>query len=109
MGVMSWIFTVVMALSLAFASYRRAKKAGLWSWSKFLFAIGFAFFETALVTVPVIVLNPKSAYFWPAYGAAWVLAAVFFVLFILKARKWKLPDGRTSLEAEAEVNGKKQG
>jgi Na+/melibiose symporter-like transporter len=106
---MSWIFTVLMALSLAFASYKRAKRAGLWSWPKFLFAIGFALFETALVTVPVIVLNPKNPYFWPAYGVAWVIAAVFFVLFIIVMRKWKLPDGRTSLEAEAEVNGKEAG
>jgi hypothetical protein len=100
---MGWIFSVVMVLVFAFAAYRRAKQAGLWSWSKFAFTLGFLLFEILVVTTPLMFLSMNSRYFWPAYSAAWVLGAVFFALFIIRARKWKLPNGKTSLEAEREI------
>jgi hypothetical protein len=35
----------------------------------------------------------------PAFITAWVIAALNFVWFIIVCRRWKLPDGRTSLQA----------
>ena len=101
---MWWIVSVLMALYFAFVGYKRSKRAGLWSWSKFAFSLGFALIEVVIVTAPLLFLNLNSRFFWPVYGAAWAVAAVFFVLFIIKARQWKLPDGRTSLQAEREAN-----
>jgi hypothetical protein len=35
----------------------------------------------------------------PTYVAACILAALNFIWFIIVMRRWKLPDGRTSLQA----------
>ena len=99
---MWWIVSVLMAGYFAFAGYARAKRAGLWSWSKFFFSIGFALFEGAVISAPLFVMSTNSPYFVPVYVAAWVVAAVLFVWFIMKARKWKLPDGKSSLQGPSE-------
>jgi ABC-type transport system involved in Fe-S cluster assembly fused permease/ATPase subunit len=104
---MGWLIPVVMALCFAFLGYSRAKRAGVWSWSKFFFSVGFALFEGALISAPLLVMSTNSPYFWPAYIAAWVVAAALFVWFIVKARKWKLADGRTSLEADREQRSRR--
>ena len=104
---MGSIFLVLLTACFAFAGYRRAKRAGLWSWPKFFFSIGFLLFETLLVSLPLFLINMKSPYFWPVYAAGWVAAAVLFVWFMLKARKWKLGGGRTSLQAEQKLTGEK--
>jgi hypothetical protein len=97
---MGWIFSLLLALGFAFAGYSRAKRAGLWSWSKFAFTLGFAALECVIVIAPIALGKLSSPYFWPVYIAAWIVAAANFVWFILVCRRWKLGDGRTSLEAE---------
>jgi len=42
----------------------------------------------------------NSRWFWWIYGAGWLIAAFNFIWFIIACRRWKLPDGRTSLQAE---------
>jgi hypothetical protein len=44
-------------------------------------------------------MNPNGPHFFAVYIAAWVVALGLMVGFIIQARRWKLPDGRTSLEA----------
>jgi hypothetical protein len=104
---MWWIFSVLMALFYAYTAYARAKRKGLWSWSKFFLTIGFILFEAALISAPLLVLNTNSPYFWPVYGASWVVAAALFVWFLIQARKWKFPNSKTSLEAERELTRSK--
>jgi hypothetical protein len=103
---MGWIFFVILTIVMAIAGIRRAQRAGLWSWSKFAFTLGFAALEVAIVTAPLALIDLKSRYFWLVYGAAWVVAAGNFVWFIIEARRWKLPNGKTSLEADREQGQK---
>ncbi len=92
----------MLALQVGFIviGIRREEKAGLWSWTKFLFALGFAAVEVALVIVPVLAIDQVSQWFWWAAGAGWLFAALNFIWFIIACRRWKLPDGRTALQAE---------
>jgi hypothetical protein len=99
---MWWIFFVVMQVVIIWAGIQREQRAGLWSWSKFVFAIGFAGLECMLVTAPIFFFDLKSPKFMPSFIAAWVVAAGNFVWFIIVMRRWRLPDGRTSLEASRE-------
>ena len=99
---MLWIGSVVLVLSMAVAGIRKAQRAGTWSWSKFGFTLGFLAFVVAIVTAPVLLMDLNSPRFLPVYIAAWIVAAGLFVWFIIAARRWKLPDGRTSLEADRE-------
>src|ERR1700683_3295433 len=103
---MGWIFFVILTAVMAIAGIRRAQRAGLWSWSKFAFTLGFAGLEVAIVTAPLAFVGLKSQYFWLTYGAAWVVAAGNLVWFIIPARRWKLPNGNTSLEADREQRQK---
>lgn len=96
---MWWIVFVVLQLVLVVTGIRKEQRAGVWSWSKFLFAIGFAFLEVGIVLSPLYFLGLENRWFWWAFGAAWVVAAINFVWMIIVARRWKLPDGRTSLQA----------
>jgi hypothetical protein len=97
---MIWILMFALQIGFIVVGIRREEKAGLWSWSKFLFALGFAAVEVALVIVPVLTLDQNSRLFWWILGAGWLIAALNFVWFIIACRRWKLPDGRTSLQAE---------
>ncbi|HVN92440.1 MAG TPA: hypothetical protein VMT38_02025 [Terracidiphilus sp.] len=99
---MYWIGILALILVLAFARYQKVKRAGLWSTSKFFFTLGFAAVVSFVVIAPILLIDMKSPFFWPAFAAGWVVAAGLFVGYIIKARKWKLPDGRTSLEADRE-------
>jgi hypothetical protein len=54
----------------------------------------------ALVIVPVLTLDQNSRWFWWILGAGWLVAALNFIWFIITCRRWKLPDGRTTLQAE---------
>jgi hypothetical protein len=42
---------------------------------------------------------PPCTYFVPVFAAAWVAAGLNFIWMVIVARRWKLPDGRTSLQA----------
>jgi hypothetical protein len=99
---MIWILMLVLQVYFIVVGIRREEKAGLWSWSKFFFALGFAAVEVALVIVPVLTLDPDSRRFWWIVGAAWLIAVLNLIWFIIACRRWKLPDGRTSLEAEGD-------
>jgi hypothetical protein len=95
-----WILLgFVLQIVVIVAGVRNEQRAGLWSWSKFAFTLGFAGLECAILIGPVSVMNPAASYFIPVYVACCVLAALNFVWFIIAARRWKLPDGRTSLQA----------
>ncbi len=91
---------VVLVLVMAFAGYRKAQRAGMWSWSKFFLTIGFILGVSAIVTVPAMLMNMSSPYFWWVYGAGWAVAVGLFVWFIMQARKWKFPGTGTSSEAK---------
>ena len=99
---MWWIAFVVLQVAIIWSGIQREQRAGLWSWSKFVFALGFAGLECLLVTAPLFLIGLKSPNFWPVFIAAWVVAAGNFVWFIIVCRRWRLPDGRTSLEADRE-------
>ncbi|HEY1805272.1 MAG TPA: hypothetical protein VGG45_12430 [Terracidiphilus sp.] len=97
---MYWLGFVVLVLVIAFVRYQKAQRAGLWSWSKFFLTLGFLGVVCLVVSLPLMLMNMKSPFFWPVYGAGWAVAVGMFVWFILQARKWKLPDGRTALKAD---------
>jgi Ca2+/Na+ antiporter len=97
---MFWILTLVLQVGFIVAGIRHEEKAGLWSWSKFLFALGFAGVEVVFAIVPVLTLDMHSRPFWWIVGAGWLVAVLNFIWFIIACRRWKLPDGRSSLEAD---------
>jgi hypothetical protein len=97
---MTWILVLALQVGFIAVGIRQDEKAGLWSWSKFLFALGFAALEVALVVGPILIFDRNSPLFWWIYGAGWLIAALNFVWFIIACRRWKLPDGRTSLQAD---------
>jgi hypothetical protein len=96
---MFWLGFVVLVLVMAFAGFRKAQRAGTWSWSKFFLTLGFIAVVCAIVTAPLLLMNMRSRFFWPVYGAGWVVGLGLMVWFI-KARHWKLPAGKASLEAD---------
>jgi len=96
---MWWISFVVLQLVFVVTGIRNEERAGIWSWSKAAFALGFAALEVVIVTVPIFIIGLHSPYFLPVFAAAWVVAALNFIWMIIVARRWKLPDGRTSLQA----------
>lgn len=67
---------------------------------KVFFTLGFAAVVCTIISAPVLLMNMNSPFFWPVYAASWVVAIILFVWYIIKARRWKLPNGRTSLEAD---------
>jgi hypothetical protein len=96
---MGWILFAILQFTVILAGIRQEQRAGMWSWSKFVFAIGFAILEVVIVSVPLLYFDMKSPHFMPAFITAWVIAALNFIWMIIVARRWKLPDGRTSLQA----------
>lgn len=97
---MWWLGFVVFVLYMAVAGIRKAQRAGTWSWSKFALTLGFMAVIIAIVTAPVLLMNVNSRFFWPVYIAGWVAALGLMIWFIIKARHWKLPGTRASLEAD---------
>jgi hypothetical protein len=96
---MGWIFFVALQAIFIGAGIRNEQRAGLWSWSKFAFALAFAALEVTILIGPIVLMDVKSSRFMPVFIAAWVVAALNFIWMIIVARRWKLPDGRTSLQA----------
>jgi|HubBroStandDraft_5_1064220.scaffolds.fasta_scaffold489318_1 hypothetical protein len=96
---MAWILFVILQAIFIGAGIRNEQRAGLWSWSKFAFALGFAALEVTILIGPIVLINVKSPWFMPIFIAAWIVAALNFIWMIIVARRWKLPDGRTSLQA----------
>ena len=96
---MMWIAFAVFQIAVIVSGIRQEQRAGLWSWSKFVFALAFAGLEVVILLTPMYIVDLKSPRFAPLMGAAGVIAALNFIWMIIVARRWKLPDGRTSLEA----------
>jgi hypothetical protein len=104
---MWWILFVVMQAVVIVSGIRKEQRAGLWSWSKFAFALGFAGLELMILLVPLNYIDMKSRWFVPVMSAAGVIAALNFIWMIIVSRRWKLPDGRTSLQAYRDEHPKK--
>src|SRR5450631_1572438 len=104
---MWWILVIVLQAILVITGIRNEQRAGLWSWFKFVFALGFAGLECIILLVPIYTLDIKGRWFIPVFSAAGVLAALNFIWMIIVARRWKLPDGRTSLQAYRDQHPKK--
>jgi hypothetical protein len=96
---MGWVFFVLFDLVMAFRGVRAEQRAGLWSWSKFAFALGFAALEWLIIMAPLRFIDVHSRYFVPGVVVAGIVAVLNFVWMIIICRRWKLPDGRTSLQA----------
>lgn len=96
---MGWIVFLVLQFVVIISGIRQEQRAGLWSWSKFSFALGFAALELVILFTPLYCLDLKGSYFLPAFVTACVVAALNFIWMIIVCRRWKLPDGRTSLQA----------
>jgi hypothetical protein len=96
---MVWILFVFIQATVIISGIRQEQRAGLWSWSKFVFALGFAALEIVILIGPLSLLRLQNPMFWPVFSVAAVIAALNFIWMIIVARRWKLPDGRTSLQA----------
>src|ERR1700722_7536747 len=96
---MGWLAFIVVQAIFIVSGVRREQRAGLWSWSKFFFALAFAALESLILFVPIYYVGTNSRYFGWTYAIAGTIAALNFIWFIIVCRRWRLPDGRTSLEA----------
>jgi hypothetical protein len=104
---MWWIIFIVVQSALIVVGIRDERRVGLWSWSKFAFALGFAGLEMLVILVPLKYIDLNSRWFVPVMSAAGAIAALNFIWMIVVARRWKLPDGRTSLQAYRDEHRKK--
>jgi hypothetical protein len=104
---MFWIAFAVCQAVVIVTGIRQEQRAGLWSWSKFVFTLGFAALEIVILLAPLNLIGLKSPLFLPVFCAAGVVAALNFIWMIIVARRWKLPDGRTSLQAYYDEHPKK--
>ena len=49
---MFWILFVLIQATVIISGIRQEQRAGLWSWSKFVFALGFAALEVIILIGP---------------------------------------------------------
>jgi hypothetical protein len=96
---MGWIVFAIAQTLVIMAGIQGERRAGRWQWSKFGFALAFAALECALLLTPAFTLDFNNRYFAPVMIAAGIVAAGNFVWFIIACRNWRLPDGRTSIQA----------
>jgi hypothetical protein len=96
---MMWIAFAICQILIVVAGVRQEQRAGLWSWSKFVFALAFGILEAGILLAPIMLMDVKSPRFMQVFCAAGFVAALNFIWMIIVARRWKLPDGRTSLQA----------
>ena len=104
---MLWIVFAVCQIVIVVAGVRQEQRAGLWSWSKFVFALAFGSLEVGILLAPIFLMDIRSPRFLPVLGAAGIVAALNFIWIIIVARRWRLPDGRTSIEAYRDAHRKK--
>jgi len=104
---MLWIVFAVCQIVIVVAGVRQEQRAGLWSWSKFVFALAFGSLEVGILLAPIFLMDIRSPRFLPVLGAAGIVAALNFIWMIIVARRWRLPDGRTSIEAYRDAHRKK--
>lgn len=96
---MLWIVCIGLQVAMIVAGIRADQRAGLWSWSKFFFALAFGILEWVLIMAPVIYVNTHSSWYVPIVVTVSIIAVLNFGWFIVLMRRWRLPDGRTSLQA----------
>ena len=104
---MGWTVVVLVQAIVIWSGIRQERRAGMWSWSKLVFALAFAGLEVVVLVVPILYLDIKGPWFVPVFCGAAVVAAGNFIWFIIVCRRWRLPDGRTSLEAYNDEHSKK--
>ena len=104
---MWWILTIGLQVAMMVSGIRQSRSAGTWSWPLFLFVIAFLCADSCLISVPLIYIDQHSRWFGWAVAAGVLIAVGNFVWFIIVCRRWKLPDGRTSLEAYYDEHPKK--
>ncbi len=104
---MWWILIIGLQATIIVSGVREEERAGMWSWSKFFFSLAFAGIEWCVLYFPLRYVPMNSRWFgWAVAGAA-IVALGNFVWFIIVCRRWKLPDGRTSLQAYNDEHPKK--
>jgi hypothetical protein len=87
---------VVLQSIVILAGLREDERAGLWSWSRFLFLLAFAALESTIIFLPAFMIHDThNRYFWPVYAASWVVAALNFIWMIRVVRRWVAPGDRT--------------
>ena len=96
---MMWLVFMVLQIVVIVRGVRQEQAAGEWSWSKLFFALSFAALEFVIIVVPLYVVPQQSRWFATVVTLSCIVAAGNFVWFIVACRRWRLPDGRTSLEA----------
>jgi hypothetical protein len=96
---MGWIVFGVVQAIVIWSGIRQEQRMGGWSWSKFVFTLAFAGLEVVVLLVPILSMDMKDPWFVPVLSGAAAVAAGNFAWFIVVCRRWRLPDGRTSLEA----------
>ncbi len=104
---MMWIAVAILQIVIIVAGIQHEQRAGLWSWSKFVFALAFGGLEVSILLTPIMLMDVRSPRFMPVFCAAGFVAALNFIWMIIVARRWKLPDGRTSLQAWRDEHPKK--
>jgi hypothetical protein len=50
---MAWIVFAILQFTVIVTGIRQEQREGLWSWSKFAFAIGFAGLQVAILMAPL--------------------------------------------------------
>jgi hypothetical protein len=104
---MWWILTIGLQAAIIASGIRQSQRAGTWSWSKVSFSLAFAGFEWCILYFPMRYVPMRSRWFAPAVTLSALIALGNFVWFIIVCRRWKLPDGRTSLQAYRDEHPKK--
>ena len=104
---MWWILILGLQAVMVINCIRQEERAGLWSWSKFFFSLAFAGLEWCVLWVPLRYVDMHSRWYGWAITAGALVFLGNFVWFIIVCRRWKLPDGRTSLEAYYDEHPKK--
>jgi hypothetical protein len=102
---MTWILMIGLYILYFWIGLRRQQRAGLWSWTLFFFALAFAALEWLILFLPLRYLPMHSRWYGIGVAAAALVAAGNFVWFIIVCRRWRLPDGRTNLQAYRDTHG----
>jgi hypothetical protein len=88
---MTWILILgLMALNV-WTGVRRDRRAGVWSWSLFIFALSFAGLEWLILWMPLRHIPMDSRWFGFGIAASVILALGNFVWFLRICRRWRLP------------------
>jgi hypothetical protein len=96
---MLMVLSAVLQIYFIIHGIRQEERAKAWSWSKFVFCFVFAGLQFFTIFIPIDLVSPGSRYFTAMVVGVVGVAVFNFVWFIIVCRRWRLPDGRTSLQA----------